>query len=442
MPSAEATLRARPRALASPVVLAGAVVVAALVIRLAFVAAVPVELDLRDAGDYDRHAVSIAGGHGYPSALAPDRPTAYRPPGYPFFLAGVYRLAGVTDAPLAERIEAGRLAQAVLGAAIVALCALLAARMLPGRRAVPLVAAALAAVWLPLILVGGVVGSEPLFALLVAGALVAALEHRRHDHRVRWAALAGLLAGLAALTRSNGIVIVAPLMLLVWTGRPRISARALVAPAVVAAAAALTMTPWAVRNLVVLDAFVPIANQTGAALAGTYNEAARTDGRNPGAWRVLRLVPDYRHIYRERARVPEVELDRRLREAALRHAREHPGYVVEVGARNTLRMFDLLGVYPTWRVAQAVGIRRNWAIASAVWCWGALALALAGVVALRGRVGPWPVWALVALLVLSVVFLNVESPRFRTPIEPFLIVPGAAAIAALLARRGARAAPG
>jgi hypothetical protein len=272
--------------------------------------------------------------------------------------------------------------------------------------------------------------------VFVLGALLAALEARRGAaHPLRWAALAGVLAGLAALTRSNGVVIAAPLLVAVWAGagRPRLSVRALAAPAVLAVAAALTVTPWLVRNAVVFGEFVPIATQTGAALAGTYNEAARTDRTFPGQWRVLRLVRDYQHIYRGKWRTPEPVLDRRLRDAALAYARDHPGYVAEVGARNTLRLFDLDGFELTRRMSIAIGIGRGWATASVVWTWAALALALAGFVVLRGRAGPWEAWAVAALLVLSVVFLNAESPRFRTPLEPFLVVPAAAALTALAA---------
>ena len=439
MPGAEAA--ARPlRSVRSPVVLAGVLVLAALAIRLGFVAALPGQLDLRDAADYDRHAVSIAGGEGYPSAAAPGRPTAYRPPGYPYFLAGVYRLAGVSDAAPDDRVAAARITQALLGATIVALCALLARRLLPDRESAPVIAAALAAVWLPLVLVGSVIASEPLFTVLVLAATVAALEHRRGEHALRWAALAGVLAGLAALTRSNGIVLVAPLMVAVWTVRPRLSARALAAPAIVAVAAALVVAPWLIRNAVVFDAFVPIATQTGPALAGTYNDTARTDPEFPGAWRVLNDVPEYREIYRDKPRVPEPVLDRRLRDAALRFAGRHPAYVLEVGVRNTMRLFDLAGLRTTRRTAEAIGIERGWATASAVWCWAALALALAGVIAARGRLGSWAIWAVPALLVLSVVFLNVESPRFRTPIEPFLIVAAAAALGALVSATAGRSA--
>jgi hypothetical protein len=64
-----------------------------------------------------------------------------------------------------------------MGTVIVALIGLLFAQLFDRR--VALVAMALGAVYLPLILVGGSLMSEPLFAALLLGALVAAVRHRR-----------------------------------------------------------------------------------------------------------------------------------------------------------------------------------------------------------------------------------------------------------------------
>jgi hypothetical protein len=41
---------------------------------------------------------------------------------------------------------------------------------------------------------------------------------------------------------------------------------------------------------------------------------------------------------------------------------------------------------------------------------------------------PWYVWAMPILMFLSVVFLVVETPRYRTPIVPFLVLLAAAAM--------------
>src|SRR4051794_9343581 len=46
--------------------------------------------------DFDNHAVSIAQGHGYPpSGRAPfGGPSAFRPPAFPYFVAGIYAVVG------------------------------------------------------------------------------------------------------------------------------------------------------------------------------------------------------------------------------------------------------------------------------------------------------------------------------------------------------------
>ena len=413
--------------------IAALVLVGALVIRIAFIAAEPVDRFDRDAADYDRHARSIVAGDGYPPAAAPDRPSAYRPPGYPVFLAGVYGLTGADGDETSARIDVARVAQALLGVLIVALTGLLAWRLW-GRR-VALAALMLAAVYPPLLAVGGVPGSEPLFVVLVLGALLAALWQRDSERGPWFALLAGLLAGLAALTRSNGIVIVLPLALLVWGAAPRLSWRAAAPAVALVAAAVLTVAPWTIRNAVVLDSFVPVATQTGPALAGTYNDAARDDPDNPGAWRVLRLVPDYEAIYRNKARTPEAVLDRRLRDAALDYIAEHPFYVVEVGFWNSLRMADLTGRERSHETAEAIGIDHGWADTAVIAFWIAALLAVAGLCTHRGRQVPWLVWAVPGVLFASVVFLNVETPRFRAPLEPFVLILAAVAIVAAVERR-------
>src|SRR5215216_3184186 len=74
----------------------------ALVLRVGYVAATPDYRLVHDAIDYDRAATSIARGEGYPDALG--RPTAFRPPAYPYLLAGVYKVAGVERAAADDRV--------------------------------------------------------------------------------------------------------------------------------------------------------------------------------------------------------------------------------------------------------------------------------------------------------------------------------------------------
>jgi 4-amino-4-deoxy-L-arabinose transferase-like glycosyltransferase len=411
------------------------IVAAALALRLGYVAATP-DYELRhDARDYDVHAVSIARGEGFSDTIAYGRPTAFRPPGYPYFLAGVYLLAGVEQADVDRRVRAARVAGAVVGAAAVALLGVLAWQLL--GTGIALLSAALAAVYVPLVLVGAAVMSEALFVVFMLAALVAAMAHRRSAHKLSFAVAAGVLAGLAILTRANALVLLLPLAVAVWDGRPRRAWRSLLAPAALVVAAVITVAPWTVRNAVELDAFVPVSTQLGSALAGTYNDAARDDEENPASWRSLKRVPDYAELFARVRETPEVELERELRRKALRYAADHPGYVAEVAFWSALRTLDLAG-RDRWRATAAtISIERDWADAGVVCFWVFALVALGGAFTRRAREVPGFVWAVPALLLLSVIFLVVETPRYRAALDPFVVLLAALGLAgaASLGRR-------
>jgi len=404
------------------------VLAVALAIRLLFILATPGHALVHDGRDYDRHARSIAQGQGYPSAIEPGRETAFRPPAYPYLLAGVYRLTGVERADAAVRLVPARVTGAVIGTLIVALLGILVAQLW-GRR-VSLVAMALAAVYIPLILIGGSTISEPLFAMLLVAALVVAIHHRRSRHRYRYAVIAGVLAGLTILTRANALVLLLPLAIAVWDARPRRSWPALGPPAVLVVVALITVSPWTIRNAVVFDAFIPVSTQLGSAIAGTYNDAARNDTENPASWRALKHVADYASIYRGVRRTPEPVLEQRLRAAALRYVAENPLYVAEVGFWSTVRMLDLAGRRWSRHTASTIGVGPGWADAGVVCFWIFAVLALFGAATRLARRAPWFVWAVPGLLFASVVLLVVETPRYRAGIDLFVVILAAVALTA------------
>lgn len=414
----------RPRLLTG--VAFGALVALALVLRLLYVDATPGYELRHDARDYELHAQSIAVGEGYSRHVAYGRPTAFRPPGYPYFLAGVYRLAGAERAPQPRRVHVARIAQAYVGTAVVALIGAVA--MLLWGPAPGLAATALGAVYVPLITVGGAVMSEPLFAVAMLAALLAALVHRRSAHRYRYALLTGVLAGLAVLTRANAVVMLLPLAFAAWDGRPRRAWPSLGPPVVLLVAAVLTITPWTIRNATQLHAFVPLSTQLGSSLAGTYNDAARNDPDDPGAWRSVKHVPQYASLWRQVRTTPEAVLDQRLRAASRRYIAAHPFYVAEVGFWNTLRMLDLDG-RRRWRATAAtISIDARWADRGVLCFWLFALLALAGAATRAARRTPLFVWAIPALLFASVVFLAVETPRYRTALDPFIVLLAAVAV--------------
>ena len=379
--------------------IAAAILFAALAIRIVFVIATPNYTLVHDALDYQHHAVSIADGHGF--ALSYGRPTAFRPPAYPIFLAAVYLVTG-------PDVEWGRIANAFVGTGIVALIGLIAFQLW-GRR-VALVALGLGAIYIPLILVGQSIMSEPLFVLCLLGAIAAVL----HSKRWPWVIAAGVLMGLAILGRANAIILLVPLAAAVWRGWR--------APLVLCVAAALTVAPWTIRNYETFHAFVPVSTQFGSALAGTYNSEAKADKKNPASWRTLKRVDDYRPIYDKIRSTPEPVLEKQLRKASIEFIKAHPAYVGTVAYWTTRRMFDLAGMEWSIHTAATISATRGWAIAGVICFWIFALLALFGATTRQARAAPLWLWAVPVLMYLSVVFLVVETPRYRTAIDPFIVL--------------------
>ena len=149
-----------------------AIVLLAFLLRLAAVGADSGYRPANDAFEYSYIARSIAKGDGYPQTgyLLQGGPTAVRGPGYPYLLGGVYALSG-------DSLAAGRLLGVALGALSVLLLYLVAKRVW-GRR-VGLLAAAMAAVFPPLVLLSRDLISETLFIPLELGAVLCVLNFRR-----------------------------------------------------------------------------------------------------------------------------------------------------------------------------------------------------------------------------------------------------------------------
>jgi 4-amino-4-deoxy-L-arabinose transferase-like glycosyltransferase len=316
----------------------------------------------------------------------------------------------------------------VLGALGVALIGILGVQLV-GRTA-GLVAMGLAAVYVPSILVSEAIMSEQLFVVLLLGALVTAIHQRRSARPYAFALLAGLLAGLAVLTRANGLILLVPLAFAVWAS-PRRSWRSAGPPAVLVAVALATVAPWTIRNAVELHAFVPVTTQLGWALAGTYNDQARDDPVNPGSWRSLRRVPEYKPLVANFSTVPEIVMERRLSHAGRRFIDRHPGYLATVAYWNTRRLLDLTSWQWSRHTASTISVDPGWADAGVVCFWIFAVLALAGATRGAARRVPWFVWTLPLAMYLSVVLLAAETPRYRAAIDPFVVLLAAIALTAL-----------
>jgi 4-amino-4-deoxy-L-arabinose transferase-like glycosyltransferase len=373
-----------------------------------------------DPTDYVRHAISIAHGHGMaPSFVPHGGPSALRPPAYPYFLGGVFAVAG-------DSFTAGRIASALLGVVSVALIGLIA-DILWSRR-VALIAMAIAAVYPPLVLLSGTLLSEPLALPLVLGMLWLLLAYRDRPRPAWVAPLAGFLFALALLDRPALAVFAVPLVAAFWSSR-----RDLV---VAVAIAGLTIVPWTIRNASEFHAFVPISTQSGFLVGGTYNSSADHDKAEPGAYRPVVFDPAMRAIYANSA-LDENEVNKALAKAGRTYAKDHPGYVPRVLWFNSLRLLGLRDGGSGARAAYFFqGIGSGYA-KLARWSWYLLALlAIAGVALGAARGVPWWIWLVPVLLFVSVVWISGDI-RYRAPIEPFAVWAAAYALARITDRRPA-----
>jgi 4-amino-4-deoxy-L-arabinose transferase-like glycosyltransferase len=385
--------------------------------------------DVAHTGDYSlsHRAGSGAGGTRGPSA--------YFAPGYPYFLALVDLIDGNSERRDGA-VHPARIAQAVLGTITVALIGLVALELFGA--AAGLIALILAAVYPVGIELAGTLVAENLLTPLVLAAAYAGLRVRRAGkprNAYAWVAGAGILTGLATLTHENAVLIALPLIAAVWRQTPH----RLAAPALLIAATALTVLPWTIRNAEVMHRFIPVSDETGITLVGTYNAASAANPGVPYKWRLYYAIPGERALIRQASHLTETQLGDRLQHQALHYIAQHPSAPIVAGFHNTLRLFELEGTFAWQAAAAGISLPLSTARIGVLSCWLLCLFALAGVFSEPVRAAPKWVWGVPLLLALSAVLVNVETPRFRAPIDPFLILLAAASLAAAATRLRDRA---
>jgi 4-amino-4-deoxy-L-arabinose transferase-like glycosyltransferase len=278
----------------------------ALALRLALVLAVERdEFVFNDTFFYGLTANSLANGDGF--AFVPGVPTAQWPPVFPLVLSLVFRVTG------SHEQLAGELFNAVLGTLTVPLLYALIRKVFTRREA--LVGAAVLAVLPGQILWTDVLLAETLYTFLLVGffLLLALLPPRASS-----AVALGAGIGLLALTRGEGLLLVGVVLAAWWPAVPR---RALlVRAALVLCMVALVITPWTIRNAIVMDAFIPLSTNSSTTLWSGHNPQA-TGGQSYASQDL---------IGRRSSENPEVEEARNLRREALNFMLANPRRELEL----------------------------------------------------------------------------------------------------------------
>ncbi len=210
-------------------------IVVALALRFASVLLMPFEM-WDDYLVYDDLAQQWAAKGGYYDG---DLLTAYRPPGYPFFLSRLYVLFG-------HSYTAGAVANILLGTAIVLLTYLIVRRI--WSEPVARWSALLLAIFSGQILFCNLLASEVLFTALFLASILAFIESGGNEKRpLLWVLVGGLVLGLATLTRTITVYYLV-LVMIFWLGR-RVRVTRVAAFGLVALTGFMgVVAPWMVRN--------------------------------------------------------------------------------------------------------------------------------------------------------------------------------------------------
>jgi 4-amino-4-deoxy-L-arabinose transferase-like glycosyltransferase len=403
---------------------------------------------INDARSYlnSAHAISKYGTYhdGDHAAGGTRGPSAYFPPAYAYLLSVVDKLTG-GPALGTSTVNLARILQALLGTATVALIGLVALELFGAGAA--LLALAIAAIYPVLIELSSVLVAENLLTVLELAAVYTALRARRTSTPTRWVVGTGVLVGLAALTHTNAALIGIPLAFAVsGIPLPRRAMRRrgrmakLAAPATMLVVALLTVTPWLVRDAVVFHHFVPISTEDGITLAGTYN-ATSAASDPPYRWLYFGEVGALKGVQLVAHTMTELQLDQKLEHRALAYVGNHPLAPISVAFHNTLRLLELEGTQ-AWQISSSsIGINLSLARIGVLSFWLLLAVVLAGLATrpvrrALSRAPRW-LWGVPFVMWLTVVLVNAETPRFREPLDPFLILLAAVALATAAKRLSA-----
>jgi hypothetical protein len=404
-----------------------------LALRVAYSAAVDLPVGLGDDLWYHETANRLAGGHGFSVPFysqvdgrlaygygGADAPTAFHLPLFSAVLA-VFSKLGLTS------YNAHQVIGCALGAGTVIVIGLVGRRL--GGPRLGLVAASIAAVYLPLVVNDSILMSESLFGLLIAVTLLAAVRLWA-DPTGRRAFALGLAIGLSALTRSEALLLVVLFVPLLW----RAGGRRVANLALVAVGALVLTVPWMVRNTATFDEPVLLTTGDGSVVAGA-NLPSTYYGDLLGNWDFVGLSKTPRG---GKVILNEAVRSRRWRQDGFDYISDHKGRVPAVVAARIGRTFSFYPVNP----AAQVRFQVEWQNHIRWVQWGSIAMyllvlvaAVAGALRLRAQGRPLTPFVAVIVLVVFTSAVGYGAVRFRQAADVALVVLAAAGVEPFVARR-------
>lgn len=312
------------------------------------------------------------------------------------------------DAPFNRQ----RMVTVACGIATVAVIGLIGRRL--GGDRVGLIAAAIAAVSPNLFASDGLVMSESVSILVLSLTLLAVLSWTE-EPRLRRALVSGGLIGLAALARSE-LLLLAPMTAIVMTliGRRRVIPVARHVAGALAVTAAV-LAPWTIFNAVRFDDTVIMTTNEGPLLLGSNCDETYY-GPGIGGWSLTCIADAH---FGENGEDPSVRSSAQRRQG-LAYARHHVSRLPLVAVARAGRALDLFRVSDL--VGADAGEERERAIswAGVFSFWILAPLAVVGASRVRRAQRAVLLMPVVIVAITSVVFYG--SHRMRSSAEPVIVL--------------------
>lgn len=226
----------------------------ALALRIAVLVLLSSHQLLADERQYHDLAVSITQGNGF--TLSDGKPTAFRAPFYPSFVALVYSVFGFSTVAV-------QLVQSFLLSLTCLLIFFLGQSIFD--RKVGCWAAVLAAVYPLLIYPAYQINSEALFVFLFTLSLFVVFKARE---KCWYSLLAGFLLALSSLTKPMAIFAVP--FFLIWIYKRSNKSLGIKSACLTLIILIICLTPWTIRNYHKFNAFVPFTTCGGIAYYNSY----------------------------------------------------------------------------------------------------------------------------------------------------------------------------
>ncbi len=343
------------------------------------------------------------------------KPTTGRAPFWPFIIAAIYTITGPKN-------FYARLFLCFLGAGTCVLTYLYAKDMF--NRWIGWIASVIAACYPGLYIYDGWLYSESVYTFLLL-AFAYSLFLLQSTAQVRWMIASGFALALAALTRPNGLILLA--MLLVWAGimlkTSILSWRVLLRSILSIVLITLCLIiPWTLRNYKEAHTFIPVATGSGLVLAGVYNDTALTDTTSPGMWvppDFIRPPVDY-HGHNCCDYTGEADSIAYARHWIQTHLSSMP-YMLGLHFTNMWRPYTSEDGLPVREFPQRTASKIVWAMMIIT----PLPIFL---LAALGLLATWRRWRELCIIYLMLLFTIIQntafygSSRFRAPIEPLLVI--------------------